>query len=108
MPRTGQIELKKQIALHANDIITVRFKRNTTMFGKLRDTPILIGLNGQPRTALITAALAAGQHIVHLPSCLQASLPTDGGMNPADIIPTDLPASISALTIERTTFRCTN
>lgn len=87
-------------------LVVARFKRNISVLRQLRDTPLLFGVNGGPPVSRVTAALAGGPHIVHVPTCLATAFGPDAGFDPADLIPTALPDSVTGVEYEAIPFRC--
>jgi hypothetical protein len=87
-------------------LVVARFPRDVSAFRKLRDTPLLFGVNGGAAVSRVAAALADGPHIVHVPTCLAALIPTDGGFDVTDLIPTSLPSTVQAVEYESIPYEC--
>ncbi len=90
----------------SEEIVVARFRRNVSALGKLRDTPLLFGINGGPPVSRVTAALADGPHIFRVPPCLVALIPADGGFDTRDLIPTALPGSVVSVAYESIPYSC--
>jgi hypothetical protein len=95
---------KYEAGTHRNELVVARFRRDVGVLTKLRDTPLLFGINGGPAVSRVTAALAGGPHIVHVPACLAVG--EGAGFDTADLIPTSLPASVRAVEYESIPFTC--
>jgi hypothetical protein len=87
-------------------LVVAHFRRDVSALRKLRDTPLLLGVNGGPSVSRVTAALAGGPHIVHVPTCLAALIPTDGGFDVSDLLPTALPSTVQAVEYESIPYTC--
>jgi hypothetical protein len=87
-------------------VVVAHFRRDVSALQKLRDTPLLFGINGGPAVSRVTAALAEGPHIVHVPACLAALVPADGGFDVSDLIPTSVPSSVRAVEYESIPYKC--
>jgi hypothetical protein len=90
----------------SDSLVVVHFRRDVSALRKLRDTPLLFGINGGPAVSRVTAALAEGPHIVHVPRCLAALIPAEGGFDVSDLIPTSVPSSVRAVEYESIPYQC--
>ena len=87
-------------------LVVARFQRNISALRTLRDTPLLFGINGGPAVSRVTAALAGGPHIVHVPTCLREAVGSGAGFDTTDLIPTALPESVTSVEYGSIPFSC--
>jgi hypothetical protein len=87
-------------------LVVAHYRRQIGALRKLRDTPLLFGINGGPPVSRVTAALAEGPHIVHVPTCLAALIPADGGFDVSDLVPTSVPSAVRAVEYESIPYDC--